>query len=188
MPRNRVFIFRTFLKIDGVATSADSSDFGTWAFRDGTTVESRAKMCERQQSSLPTADSVAGEDVDLSSQEEEEEEGVFCLRPAVLITHALPPPTDYYAGYYSHDEDLLGGGEEAAITDASFQDDPEHYWFSYLTVEEAWNFLDLQVKDTAQKTKVGHLSAPSILSTLPLGAGGPVSGERPAAAPPLGPG
>ena len=33
-------------------------------------------MCDRQQSSLSCADSLAGEDPDLSSQEEEEE-GVF---------------------------------------------------------------------------------------------------------------
>jgi ariadne-2 len=94
------------------------------------------RMCDRQQPSLSCPESLAGEDPDLSSQEEEEE--------------------DYYADYYGNDEDILGaggGGEEDGATDASFQDDPEHYSFTCLSEEEAWNFLDMQVKDMAREIK-----------------------------------
>lgn len=121
-------------------------------------------MCERQQSSLSFPDSLAGEDAELSSQEEEEE-GVFVYVIAMLITsRLLGGSPDYYADYYGNDEDLLGaggGGEDAAATDASFQDDPEHYNFTCLSEEEAWNFLDMQVKDLAREIKVDHLSTSS---------------------------
>lgn len=101
-------------------------------------------MCERQQSSLSWQDSQGGDDTaELSSQEEEEE--------------------DYYADYYAPDEDVLGpgGGEEGedddrgggATRDASFQDDPEYYWFCYLTEEEASNFLDLQIMALSKEIK-----------------------------------
>jgi ariadne-2 len=75
---------------------------------------------------------VVSEDVELSSQEDEE---------------------DSYADYYGNDEDVLGqlGPEEA--TDATFQQNPEHYLFSCLSEEEAWNYLDMQVKATARDIK-----------------------------------
>lgn len=40
-------------------------------------------------------------------------------------------------------------------TDATFQCDPEHYWFSCLSEEETWNYLDMLVKATARELKVG---------------------------------
>ena len=69
-------------------------------------------------------------------------------------------PTDY-GDYYNDDEDVLGhhgAGEDAAgmETDATFQHDPEHHWFSCLSEEETWNFLDKLVKATAQDLKVGQ--------------------------------
>lgn len=64
--------------------------------------------------------------------------------------------TDYYADYYGNDEDVLdpGPGIGAIATDATFQCDPEHYWFSCLSEEETWNYLDMQVKATAKELKV----------------------------------
>ena len=71
---------------------------------------------------------------------------------------ASVPLSDYYADYYGNDEDVLdhpGEDDSAAMaTDATFQQDPEHYWFSCLSEEETWNYLDMQVKATARDLKV----------------------------------
>ena len=74
-----------------------------------------------------------------------------------------PLSLDCYADYYGNDEDILGagGGEEDGATDASFQDDPEHYSFTCLSEEEAWNFLDMQVKDMSREIKVGSSLHPN---------------------------
>ena len=45
------------------------------------------------------------------------------------------------------------GGSEGP-RDASFQSDPEHYEFSCLSIEEAWNFLDAQARDASREVKV----------------------------------
>ena len=96
-----------------------------------------------------------------------------------ITHHAL---SDYYADYYGHDEDVLepAGEEVGGATDAAFQDDPEYYWFSCLSEEEAWNFLDMQVKATAKEIKVQTsppLPATPLPSCLSLSPGGPTSGE-----------
>ena len=113
-------------------------------------------MCDRQASSLSCPDSLAGEDAELSSQEDEEE-GVFVYAITIYSTRTSSSAIDYYADYYGHDEDALGpgeGGDEDGATDASFQHDPEHYSFTCLSEEEAWNYLDMQVKDMAREIKV----------------------------------
>lgn len=54
-------------------------------------------------------------------------------------------------------EQVAGGKDDdsgAVATDATFQRDPEYYWFSCLSEEEAWNYLDMQVKATARELKV----------------------------------
>lgn len=65
---------------------------------------------------------------------------------------------DYYADYYGNDDDVLDQGEvvdlAAMATDATFQHDPEYYWYSCLSEEEAWNYLDMQVKAMAKEVKV----------------------------------
>lgn len=70
----------------------------------------------------------------------------------------MTPLTDYYDDYYGNDDDVLdhsGNGEsDAMATDATFQCDPEHYWFSCLSEEETWNYLDMLVKATAKELKV----------------------------------
>ena len=80
--------------------------------------------------------------------------------PYPIHAVSTPYPTDY-GDYYDDDEDVLGhhgAGEDAAgmETDATFQHDPEHHWFSCLSEEETWNFLDKLVKATAQDLKVGQ--------------------------------
>ena len=75
--------------------------------------------------------------------------------------------SDSYADYYGNDEDVLAqlGPEEA--TDATFQQNPEHYVFSCLSEEEAWNYLNMQVMATAREIKVS-CGGPHHFTSSPL--------------------
>ena len=58
-------------------------------------------------------------------------------------------PTDYYG---DEDMDVMNTGD--GVTDASFQQDPEHYEFACLSTEETWNFLDAQTREVSKEIKV----------------------------------
>ncbi len=55
----------------------------------------------------------------------------------------------------NHNDTYYPPRVDEAPQDASFQSDPEHYYFSCLSTEEAWNYLDSTARDVSKTIKVG---------------------------------